>query len=63
LRERNAFLGPIPDRDKDGGESHARYILKNLTTGGISNGTNSTGYFTNSALFSALCPRTAPLDW
>lgn len=60
---RYAFLGPNPDRDKEDGESHARYILKNLGTGDVSDGTNSTGYFTNSALFEALCPKTAPLDW
>jgi hypothetical protein len=60
---RYAFLGANPERDKDDGESHARYILKELGTGEISNGTNSTGYFKNSALFSALCPRSAPKDW
>jgi hypothetical protein len=60
---RYAFLGANPERDKDDGEPHARYLLKDLGTGDISTGDNSTGYFTNSALFSALCPRTAPADW
>ncbi|HZR85302.1 MAG TPA: hypothetical protein VFB02_00780 [Bradyrhizobium sp.] len=60
---RYAFLGVNPERDKDDGESHARYLLKDLATGDISTGNNSSGYFTNSALFSALCPRTAPTDW
>jgi hypothetical protein len=60
---RYAFLGANPERDKDDVELHARYLLKDLGTGDISDGTNSTGYFTNSALFSALCPRTAPRDW
>jgi hypothetical protein len=60
---RYAFLGANPERDKDDGESHARYLLKDLGTGVISAGDNSTGYFTNSALFSALCPRMAPTDW
>jgi len=50
---RYSFLGASPERDKDDGESHARYLLKDLGTGDTSNGTNSTGYFTNSALFSA----------
>lgn len=63
LGNRYAFLGANPARDKDDGESHARYLLKDLGTGDISTGDNSTGYFTNSALFSALCPRTAPTDW
>jgi hypothetical protein len=61
--KRHAFLGANPGRDKDDAESHARYLLKDLETGDISSGDNSTGYFTNSALFSALCPGTAPVDW
>jgi hypothetical protein len=43
----------------DGGP---KYLLKNLDTGQVADGSSASGYPTNMAIFKALCPMTAPID-
>ena len=43
-------------------DAMAAYILVNLTTGEVADGSSASGYPTNISIFKALCPRTAPPD-
>lgn len=54
--EKYQFLGENP-RSKQSG---ARYLLKNLLTNEIADGSSASGYDVNMEIFRALCPRTAP---
>lgn len=47
-----------PERER--GDVLANYILRNLATGEIADGSNARGYPTDMAIFQALCPKTAP---
>ena len=40
----------------------AKYVLMNLDTREITDGTMASGYPTNMAIFKALCPAKAPYD-
>jgi len=46
-------------------DSTAAYIVVNLATGEIADGSGASGYTTRMGIYSALCPRTAPIedDW
>jgi len=48
-----------PSRDKD---SMTKYVLKNLPSGEIADGSLASGYPTNIQIFKALCPSRAPLE-
>ena len=54
------FKGKNPRSD-----SMAAYVLVDLATGEVADGSSASGYPTNMGIFSALCPRAAPLeqDW
>jgi hypothetical protein len=56
--ERYQFLGENPRSQQSG----ARYLLKNLRTHEIADGSSASGYDVNMEIFRALCPRTAPPD-
>ncbi len=56
---RYRFLG----ENRKKGDGEADYLLKDLDTGEIADGSSASGYSTNMAIFKALCPRTAPMDF
>lgn len=43
-------------------DSGPRYILKNLRTGEVADGSSASGYDVNMEIFKALCPATAPAE-
>jgi hypothetical protein len=51
------FLGNNRDPER-----MAQYLLKDLGSGEVADGSSASGYPTNMALFAALCPGTAPRD-
>jgi hypothetical protein len=40
----------------------AKYVIRDLATGEIADGSSASGYPTNMQIFRALCPRAAPMD-
>jgi len=49
-------------RNTKKGDFGPNYILVNLGTGTIADGSSASDYPTNMEIFAALCPRTAPVD-
>jgi hypothetical protein len=43
-------------------EVNPKYVLRNLITGEIADGSSASGYSTRMGIFRALCPKTAPSD-
>jgi len=39
-----------------------KYVIRDLSTGEVADGSSASGYPTNMGIFKALCPRTAPID-
>jgi hypothetical protein len=58
-REDHQFLGETKSKSED---LMARYVIKNIATGQIADGSNGSGYPTNMQIFGALCPLKAPTD-
>lgn len=58
--DRYQFLGP---NQKKNDEILAKYLIRNLSTNEIANGSSASGYPTNMSIFKALCPRQAPFDF
>jgi hypothetical protein len=54
---RHQFKGENPDHN-----GTAKYMLVNLDTGQMADGTSASGYTVDLAIYRALCPRTAPQD-
>jgi hypothetical protein len=55
--DRYRFEGP--DR---GNRGFAKYVLRDLKTGEVADGSSASGYPTNMPIFRALCPTKAPSD-
>jgi hypothetical protein len=51
--EDHQFLGEMKSKSDD---TMAEYIIKNLATSQIADGSNGSGYPTNLGIFEALCP-------
>jgi hypothetical protein len=61
----NFFADRIQFRGKNRkkGELETKYILFNLGTREVADGSSASGYGVNMEIFKALCPRTAPADY
>ena len=57
---RYRFLGPNKANNDDG--ISAKYLVKDLSSGEIADGSSASGYPVNMGIFKALCPRTTPFD-
>ena len=55
---RYQLRGPNPDPD-----GNAKYLLVNLDTKEVADGSSASGYPTNMLILRSLCPRTAPSDY
>lgn len=53
------FEGPVK---KERGELIAAYVIRDLFTGEIADGSSASGYPTNMGIFRALCPMQVPLQ-
>ncbi len=50
-------------RNSRKGEAGAKYIVRNLQSGEVADGSSASNYPINMEIFKALCPRTAPDDF
>ncbi|MDB5422584.1 MAG: hypothetical protein JWR59_2531 [Brevundimonas sp.] len=58
--EEHQYLGANTVKKDD--ETPVKYLIKDIATGEIANGSSGSGYGTNMGVFRALCPSTAPYD-
>lgn len=55
---KHQFLGPNPDKD-----AAAKFKLLDMVSNELADGSEASNYPTDMAIFHALCPRAAPLDF
>lgn len=47
---------------KSNDDMMAKYVIRDLSSGEVADGSSASGYPTNMGIFKALCPRSAPYD-